>query len=200
VASALRPRKIRIVASSTSGVVSGLLLRAPSSWFSAVRIWAGVTGFAGDGLKASPCAARWLECTQTASTAMAATDTTTSTIRWTTTRRWYECPMHRRRRAAVAASCLALLFPAAAFAGGSAGDNQYQDPLGNSPPQTKTTTQRATTPAPPPAPPPAATTTTPRATSTVSSGDLPRTGLPLGPMIALGAGLIAAGLLIRRLA
>jgi hypothetical protein len=111
--------------------------------------------------------------------------------------------MQRRHRAAVAATCLALLFPAAALAGGSAGDNQYQDPLGNSPSQTKTTTQKATTPAPPPAPTPAASqpaTTRAAKTTTQSSGQLPRTGLPLGPLVALAAGLIGAGLLIRRLA
>jgi hypothetical protein len=123
-------------------------------------------------------------------------------MRWVTTRRWYECRMQRRHRAAVAATCLALLFPAAALAG-SAGDNQYQDPLGNTPSQPKSTTQQATTPAPPPAPTPSATsqpTATTAQTTTRSSGQLPRTGLPLGPLVALGAGLIAAGLLIRRLA
>jgi hypothetical protein len=97
---------------------------------------------------------------------------------------------------------MALLFPATAFAGGSAGDNQYQDPLGSSPPK-QTTTQQAATPAPPAAPAPAATSqpaATTAQTTTQSSGQLPRTGLPLGPLVALGAGLIAAGLLIRRLA
>jgi hypothetical protein len=122
-------------------------------------------------------------------------------MRWIKALSWYECQMLTRRRAAIGAACLALALPSAALAGGSAGDNQYQDPLGNSPP--KSTTQQATTPAPPPASAPAATspaTTSAAPTTTQSSGRLPRTGLPLGPLVALGAGLIAAGLLIRRLA
>jgi hypothetical protein len=132
---------------------------------------------------------------------MAATETQTSTMRWITTRAWYECRMHRRHGAAVAAACLGLLFPAAALAGGSAGDNQYQDPLGNSPSQT--TTQKATTPAPPAAPAPAAaqTTTSPaRTTTTPSGGTLPRTGLPLFPLAGLGIAFIVGGVLVRRFA
>src|SRR6185312_8866845 len=138
-----------------------------------------------------------------ASTTIAAAAAQPRTMRWINGLSWYECRMLTRRRAAIGAACLALALPSAALAGGSAGDNQYQDPLGNSPPsQNKTTTQQATTPAPP-APAPAATspaTTSAAPTTTQSSGQLPRTGLPLGPLVALGAGLIAAGLLIRRLA
>ncbi len=91
---------------------------------------------------------------------------------------------------------------------GSAGDSQYVDPLGcpttststPPPPTTSTTT-----------PPPSTTTSQPAtvasATATTSgsstahdpSGSLPHTGLDLWAVIALGVGLLAAGIVVRRL-
>jgi hypothetical protein len=111
--------------------------------------------------------------------------------------------MLRTRRAAALLTSAALLFPAAAFAD-SAGDQQYQDPLGNTPAKPKTPKTTTTTPAPAPAstPAPAASPAPSSATSAASaqsSGTLPRTGLPVVSLIALGAALIGAGLLIRRL-
>jgi hypothetical protein len=107
------------------------------------------------------------------------------------------------RRTAALLISLALVFPAAALAD-SAGDNQYQDPLGNTPAKpktpTSTTTPPATTPSTSPAPAttPAPSSATQSATAQ-SSGTLPRTGFPVGPVLALGAALVGAGFLIRRL-
>ena len=95
---------------------------------------------------------------------------------------------------------LALALPAGALAD-SAGDNQYQDPLANSPQKQKTT--QTTTPAPVATPAPATTTAAPSqsssASATSSSGTLPRTGFPVAPLVILGAALIGAGLIVRRL-
>jgi hypothetical protein len=110
--------------------------------------------------------------------------------------------MLRARRTAALAISFALVFPAAAFAD-SAGDNQYQDPLGNTPAKPKTPKTTTTTPTQTPSTSPAPATTAPSSGSqpatAQSSGTLPRTGFPVGPVIALGAALIGAGFLIRRL-
>jgi biotin carboxyl carrier protein len=112
--------------------------------------------------------------------------------------------MFRARAAAIATICLLLALPAAAFAD-SAGDNQYQDPLGNTPSKPKkqaSTTQTTATPAPAtPAPSSSASQSTSATTTTTpSDGTLPRTGLPVLPMVAVGVALIAGGIVIRRLA
>lgn len=111
--------------------------------------------------------------------------------------------MLRARRTAALLTSLALVLPAAALAD-SAGDQQYQDPLGNTPAKPKTPKTTTTTPAQTPsASPSPATTTAPSSAAqpatAQSSGTLPRTGFPVGPVIALGAALIGAGFLIRRL-
>jgi hypothetical protein len=111
--------------------------------------------------------------------------------------------MLRARRTAALAISFALVFPAAALAD-SAGDQQYQDPLGNTPAKPKTPKPTTTTPTQTPSASPApATSTVPssaaKPAAAQSSGTLPRTGFPIGPVIALGAALIGAGFLIRRL-
>jgi hypothetical protein len=114
----------------------------------------------------------------------------------------------------VAIAALMLVGAGAALAGsgngcgGSAGDSQYVDPLGCP------TTSTSTTP-PPTTPPPTTTTGTATpppaivasATATASSAatghdpkSLPRTGLDVWAAVALGAGLLGAGIVIRRLA
>jgi LPXTG-motif cell wall-anchored protein len=124
-------------------------------------------------------------------------------------------------------SCLLVLLaatvlgPAAALAasGPSAGDNQYTDPLksttttASKPAKSASTTTPAATPPPSTssgtintAPPVAtATTTAPTATiattassATSTSATLPRTGYDSWLAAALGAGLVAAGLSVRR--
>lgn len=110
----------------------------------------------------------------------------------------------------------AVLGPAAALAasGPSAGDNQYTDPLksttttASKPAKTATTTTSTAPASTPPgtintAPPTAtATPTTPIATTaagtTSQSATLPRTGYDGWLAAALGAGLVAAGLGVRR--
>jgi LPXTG-motif cell wall-anchored protein len=115
--------------------------------------------------------------------------------------------MSRPRSVAVAAACLALALPGAALAD-SAGDNQYQDPLGNTPSQqkpkkkTQSTTQTAT-PTQTPASSSSAPSSTAASTTTTTaqnSGTLPRTGMPVVPLVVVGVALIAGGVLIRRLA
>jgi hypothetical protein len=112
--------------------------------------------------------------------------------------------MFRRPLIAAACAVLALSLPAAAFAD-SAGDNQYQDPFSNVPSQPKqqnnqsSGTQGTTQPSAP-------TTTSAPAQSnsgtdpTAHADQLPRTGFPLLPVAALGAALLGAGLVLRRLA
>ena len=111
--------------------------------------------------------------------------------------------MHVPQRLTALAIAALLAAPGTALAQ-SAGDNQYQDPLGNSPSsQNKTTTQKAPTPAPPAAPTPAASPSASAAagtTTTQNSAQLPRTGLPLIPLAALGVAFIVGGVLVRRLA
>ncbi len=111
--------------------------------------------------------------------------------------------MLRARRTAAFAISLALVLPAAAFAD-SAGDQQYQDPLGSTPAKPKTPKTTTTTPATTPAtsPAPAATPAPASASQSAtaqSAGTLPRTGFPVAPVLVVGAALIGAGLLIRRL-
>ena len=97
--------------------------------------------------------------------------------------------------------------------GTSAGDQQYVDPL-TSTTSTRTTTHASTTPAasssttPAPSSPAVSTgsttsapaTTTPASSSTshASSGTLPFTGLNIEACLAVGVGLLAAGLALRR--
>jgi hypothetical protein len=89
---------------------------------------------------------------------------------------------------------------------GSAGDQQYVDPLGcpttstgSTPPPTTTPTQQTTTPSATVAN--ATTATTPTAADPKSSKKaLPYTGLDIWPAIALGVGLLGAGLALRRCA
>jgi hypothetical protein len=109
--------------------------------------------------------------------------------------------MFRARAVAIATIFLLLALPAAGFAD-SAGDNQYQDPLGNTPSKPKkqaSTTQTTATPAPS-TPSSTASQSSSSTTTTPSSGSLPRTGLPVVPLVVLGTALLGAGLLIRRLA
>ena len=110
-----------------------------------------------------------------------------------------------RRSLAVAGTVLALL-PAAAAAQ-SAGDEQYSDPFqGTQAP--KTTPKSKPTPVKPvphqqvqsqtqtQAQQPAA--PQPAATTGGGSGELPRTGMDLAPLVVVGIALVAAGLLLRR--
>ena len=116
----------------------------------------------------------------------------------------------RRRYAAVLAAVLALSSPAAALAQ-SAGDDQYRDPFGEEeqPQQQEpgsggsqgggdtgagATPPAAATPAPT-TPAPAVPAEEPVATTAET---LPRTGLAAGVVAALGFGLLAAGLGLRR--
>lgn len=98
-----------------------------------------------------------------------------------------------------ALASVVLATPGTALAAGgtttSAGDQQYLDPL------TSTTTS-----APPPSPPPAsAPTTSPATTSAVSAPrdpgrhTLPYTGFNLWTLVWVGFGLIALGVVLRRL-
>jgi hypothetical protein len=114
--------------------------------------------------------------------------------------------MLRARLAAALVTAAMLVLPAAALAD-SAGDNQYQDPFAGTPSQPKQPKQQPsgtqggstqTPAAPAPTPAPAQTTAAPAATPT-QTGTLPRTGFPLLPVAAVGAALLAAGILLRRL-
>ena len=123
----------------------------------------------------------------------------------------YEFGVLRSSLAAVLLTTFALALPAAALAD-SAGDNQYQDPFSNAPAQPKKKQQQNSTSTPQPT---SGTTSTPTATPAPASqtptattaaptssdqGTLPRTGFPLWPAAAVGAALVAAGLVLRRLA
>jgi hypothetical protein len=113
----------------------------------------------------------------------------------------------------VALAALGLVVTATALASGSgtsAGDQQYVDPLTTSTAQP--TTQSSTTPSAssaPTSPAPSATTaaaptstttaTTPSSPSShAASGTLPFTGLNIEACVAVGAGLLGAGLVLRR--
>ncbi|HEY7630388.1 MAG TPA: hypothetical protein VH817_06805 [Thermoleophilaceae bacterium] len=115
--------------------------------------------------------------------------------------------MARRSLIATACAILALSVPAAALAD-SAGDNQYQDPFSNVPSQKKQnsstgTTTQPSTPAPAPSgstsPSSSAGTSTDPIAHAADGGTLPRTGFPLLPVAAIGAALVGAGLVLRRL-
>jgi LPXTG-motif cell wall-anchored protein len=107
----------------------------------------------------------------------------------------------------IAVLCVLLLaaLPAAAWADGGAGDNQYQDPLTapNVPHKKhKPATAPAATTAPAASTSPTATPATEPASNTAQpatgTGELPRTGAPAGLIALTGAGLFAAGLVLRR--
>lgn len=92
----------------------------------------------------------------------------------------------------------------ASGSGNSAGDNQYVDPL-TSTTATPTTTSAApttTTPATSTAPPPsssadAGSNTTAASSESSTTGTLPFTGLNLWACIAVGVGMLAAGIGLR---
>jgi hypothetical protein len=107
-------------------------------------------------------------------------------------------------------AALAVPLAATALASGtgtSAGDQQYVDPLTTT--TATTTTHGSTSPAP--ATTPAATSTAVSSTSTTptasaasssaqpTSGTLPYTGLNVGACMAVGIGLLGAGLVLRRI-
>jgi len=111
--------------------------------------------------------------------------------------------MARRSLIATACAILALSVPAAALAD-SAGDNQYQDPFSNVPSQKKQNSSTGTTTQPStPAPAPSGSTSPSSSTDPIAhaadGGSLPRTGFPLLPVAAIGAALVGAGLVLRRL-
>jgi Alphavirus glycoprotein J len=89
----------------------------------------------------------------------------------------------------------------------SAGDQQYVDPLTTTTPSHASTAPAAPQPAPTSAPAAAPSSSTGPVSSSsaasapapqVSSSTLPYTGLDIGACVALGAGLLGAGLLLRR--
>ncbi len=95
----------------------------------------------------------------------------------------------------------------------SAGDQQYIDPLANTnpapspsapaPASTSTTSSAPASPTPAAAPAqPAVPAATPATTTTSADpgGTLPYTGLNLGLILAVGVGLLVAGLVLRRVA
>lgn len=109
------------------------------------------------------------------------------------------------------ASLLALLLAAPALAQGgtstSAGDQQYVDPLANTTPTSATPTPASPSPAAssssaPTSSTPSSTQSPNPAPSTTAhadpSGTLPYTGLNVGLLVAIGLGLVGAGLLLRR--
>jgi hypothetical protein len=111
--------------------------------------------------------------------------------------------MAPRRTLAALVTALALAVPATAAAQ-SAGDNQYQDPFGGNSGASATPTPSApgtpSAPAPAaPAPAPAASSTPQAAASAQSRSTLPYTGSPVaaGLLAALGATLLASGLILR---
>jgi hypothetical protein len=115
-----------------------------------------------------------------------------------------------RRAAAISMLLTALAVPGAALAQ-SAGDEQYSDPFGPEEPQQQEEQPQAPAqpaePEPAPAPAPAGDSSPP---AEESSGDLtpapaqssdpslPVTGLPALAMLIAGAGLFAAGAVVRR--
>jgi hypothetical protein len=119
-----------------------------------------------------------------------------------------------RRAAALAAVLLAFLGAPAASApvsfAQSAGDDQYEDPFGGQDQEPAQEEQPAPTPEPAPAEPAPAPAPTdpapvePAAESTpapvepgAQPAELPRTGLDAGPVLAIGAVLLAGGLALR---
>jgi hypothetical protein len=109
-------------------------------------------------------------------------------------------PEHLRRRLAALAAALLLAAPAPALAQ-SAGDEQYEDPFAGEqqgqaqePEATATPAPAEPAPAPPPEsdPPPA-----PAEQPAAQPTELPRTGLDAGPVLAIGAVLLAGGVALR---
>jgi LPXTG-motif cell wall-anchored protein len=107
----------------------------------------------------------------------------------------------RRRIAALAAILAVAVAPGVALAQNGAGDEQYEDPFQTTPAPKATTKPKPTPVQPVPhqqvqtqqEPQPTATTT-----QTGGSGELPRTGLDLAPLVLAGIALVAAGLVLRR--
>jgi LPXTG-motif cell wall-anchored protein len=108
-------------------------------------------------------------------------------------------PVLRRRLAALAAAAL-LAAPATAL-GQSAGDDQYEDPFAGQNEEPAQQEPAATpTPAPAePAPAPTAPESTPAPAPQpgAAPAELPRTGLDTGPVLAIGAVLLAGGVVLR---
>ena len=113
----------------------------------------------------------------------------------------------RRCTAALAVAVALAAAPGVAVAQNGAGDEQYSDPFqGTQAP--KTTPKSKPTPVKPvphqqvqsqtqtQAQQPAA--PQPTATTGGGSGELPRTGMDLAPLVVVGIALVAAGLLLRR--
>jgi LPXTG-motif cell wall-anchored protein len=111
-------------------------------------------------------------------------------------------PVLRRRLAALVAAAL-LAAPATAL-GQSAGDEQYEDPFAGQneePAQQEPAATATPAPAEPaaPAPAPAApeSTPAPAAQPGAAPAELPRTGFDAGPVLAIGAVLLAGGVVLR---
>jgi hypothetical protein len=111
-------------------------------------------------------------------------------------------PDLRRRLAALTAAAL-LAAPSAAL-GQSAGDEQYEDPFAGdeqSQPQSQepepTATPAPQEPAPEPTAPAPVPETAPSPEPGAEPAELPRTGLDAGPVIAVGAVLLAGGVALR---
>ncbi len=99
----------------------------------------------------------------------------------------------------ILALLIALVVPSAAFAQ-SAGDDQYSDPFGEDQQQEQQpASQQPETPAAPVEPAPTDGSGEEAVVPTESSDpSLPVTGLPALTLLALGAGMLATGLLVRR--
>ena len=109
-------------------------------------------------------------------------------------------PVLRRRLAALAAAAL-LAAPTTAL-GQSAGDDQYEDPFAGDH-QEQTQEPAATATPAPAAPAPAEPAQAPESTPApapepgAAPAELPRTGLDTGPVLAIGAVLLAGGVALR---
>jgi hypothetical protein len=116
----------------------------------------------------------------------------------------------RPQALAVLALLTALVVPSAAF-GQSAGDEQYTDPFGGDEPQQQEQPPQEQQPEPQQAEAPTGTAEQPAAPAAPSDGggevaapaqatdpSLPVTGLPALALLAVGAGMLAAGLVVRR--
>jgi LPXTG-motif cell wall-anchored protein len=113
------------------------------------------------------------------------------------------------RRIAAVAACLAVaLGPGAALAQTGAGDDQYADPFSEQSqpapkpkPKPKTPVQpvpHQQIPSQQEEQPQTTTSTAPPTGSAAGSGELPRTGLNLVPLVLAGLVLVVAGLTLRR--
>jgi hypothetical protein len=111
--------------------------------------------------------------------------------------------MSRRRcrtLLALALSALALASPAAAIAQGGAGDEQYADPFGKLDKKKKASGNAPQTQSAPAQAQAQPQTTQGQSIQTVTSSQLPRTGLPAGLVAAAGFTLLGSGALLRRAA